>query len=1078
MTRGEGRLNDLADDGDVMDEPAGAQPRPRRRMRRIAATSGFALALVAGGLWLARAPIADNFLAGELAGRGVQGRYQITRIGPRTQRIDNLVIGDPRRPDLTARFIEIDLVWGLSGPRISRLQASGVRLSARMSGGQLDLGQFGRLFEGGGGPARLPDWIVALEDARAEITTEMGRIIIGLDGQGALRSGFVGKLNLAAPTLRAGDCATTALMAPLTLGTESERILIKGPVSSQDVLCAETGLRVAAPELDVNLRSDLGLTEVSGALTLRSDRAAQAGRALRQVTGLVTFSGSGEELRGSAAIAAESAAFDGLEAAGTRVGGNFALRPMRRDRALAWQGMATLDNARIARLIDLDRFEGSMAGTPAGPLASKLARAIERLGVANRIELGGQLNMLGARGNARIDRLALSAASGARIENWEGSVLRLDWPGGLRASGRIDMRGGGLPEGHFRFSMDDRGGLRGTARLAPYGDGTARLALAPVAFALDARGHAQIRTVVSLDGPLPDGAVTGLTMPIDAGIAPDGALRLAGDCAPLRWTRLRTAGLTLDPASLRVCGLADGRVEVGPIALAGRLGESALAFSAASARYSLATGRFDIAAPDLRIGAGESPVRMAAQRLTGAAASTGGFAGSIEQGAARIGTVPLDLMQIAGEWRFARARLDMAGALRVRDTQAERRFDPLGGRDVRLTLADGQIEARGMLAHPVRQVPIATVTIRHALGTGQGEALIALDGLRFGRALQPDDLTPFALGIVANVEGVVEGGGRIRWDGQQVRSDGRFRTSDMSFAAAFGPVTGFATDIGFVDLLGLRTGPGQVMTMASVNPGIDVRDGTIRYALRSGEQAVIEGGQWPFSGGTLELLPAILDLDARKPRHLTFRVVGLDAGAFINTLELDNISATGTFDGLLPMIFDAHGGRVAGGLLVARQQGNPPLVLSTTEGLTVPCDPTRQSGRLAYVGEVSNADLGAFGKLAFDALKNLRYRCLAIQLDGAIDGEFVTRLSINGINQGTEEARRSFLARPFLGLPFIFNVRIEAPFRGLLNTANGLADPGKLISGSLGNRFAPADEGESILAVQPPDSDKTIEGDR
>ncbi len=138
--------------------------------------------------------------------------------------------------------------------------------------------------------------------------------------------------------------------------------------------------------------------------------------------------------------------------------------------------------------------------------------------------------------------------------------------------------------------------------------------------------------------------------------------------------------------------------------------------------------------------------------------------------------------------------------------------------------------------------------------------------------------------------------------------------------------------------------------------------------------------------------------------------------------------------------------------------------------LNVPCDETRQSGNLSYVGDVSNADLNAFSKLAFDALKNLRYRCLAIMLDGALDGEFVTRLSINGINQGTEEARKSFIARPFLGLPFVFNVRIEAPFRGLLSTAAGLADPSVAIHNSLSEQLDEA--ARDGVAVQPPDSDK------
>jgi len=467
-------------------------------------------------------------------------------------------------------------------------------------------------------------------------------------------------------------------------------------------------------------------------------------------------------------------------------------------------------------------------------------------------------------------------------------------------------------------------------------------------------------------------------------------------------------------------------------------------------------------------------VRLAASSLQGGTRAEGGLEGTIIAGQGRIGTVPLDLTQIDGRWTFAKSRLDVTGSMRVSDTQAEPRFNPVTAESVKLSLIDNKILATATLVQPQRAIKVASVTIRHDLSNGAGRADIALDKLRFGDAIQPDDLTPLALGVVANVNGVVEGKGQIRWTGSDVTSDGIFSTQGMSLAAAFGPVTGLSTTMAFTDLLGLRTAPEQVVTLDSVNPGIDVRDGTIRYQLLSSEQARIISGRWPFSGGVLELMPATLELDSRKARNLTFRVVGMDAGAFINTLELENISATGTFDGLLPMVFDQNGGRIEGGLLVARQLGNAPLYLETTQGLNIPCDPTRQSGRLSYVGEVSNAQLGTFGKLAFDALKNLRYRCLAVMLDGAIDGEFLTRLSINGVNQGTEEARKSFIARPFLGLPFIFNIRIEAPFRGLLNTATGLADPSKLISGALGDQFAPVDTPSSV--IQAPDSDEIIKG--
>jgi len=723
----------------------------------------------------------------------------------------------------------------------------------------------------------------------------------------------------------------------------------------------------------------------------------------------------------------------------------------------------------------LSALASAADGTPLGPLAARLAGAIEAIGRSNRIELGGQLNLLGERGNARIDRLALSSASGARIENWEGSMVRLDWPGGLRASGRIDMRGGGLPEGRIDFALDEQGDVRGTATLEAFEAGDARLALSPVNFSLGMGGQVRVRTEATLDGPLPGGGVRGVHMPIDARMSSSGAFSLAGNCVPLRWRSLAMSGLMLDPATLRVCGLSDGTLALDDVALTGKLGENPLLFRTASARYALASGRFALAEPEVQIGEGETPVRMAATRLVGETSGSGGFGGTIEGGRGRIAAVPLDLSDIDGRWTFAEGRLAVEGDLRVADTQADRRFNPLAAEQVRLTLEDNRINTTGVLMHPERRARVADVVIRHDLSSGAGQADLALDSLRFGNALQPDDLTPLALGVVANVEGVVEGEGQIRWTGEEVTSTGVFSTKDMAFAAAFGPVEGLATTIRFADLLGLRSEEGQVLTVDSVNPGIDVRDGTIRYALRSNEEAVIEGGRWPFSGGMLELMPAPLALDSRQPRYLTFRVVGLEAGAFINTLELENISATGVFDGLLPMVFDHNGGRIVGGLLIARQQGDEPRYLTTTEGLSIPCDPQRQAGDLSYVGEVSNAQLNAVSRLAFDALKNLRYRCLAIRLDGAIDGEFVTQVSINGINQGTDEARKSFLARPFLGLPFIFNVRIEAPFRGLLNTASGLADPTKLISGSLGDQFKPAQPDEGGLAVQPPDSDKGIE---
>jgi hypothetical protein len=1058
-------------DGPAEDEWVDRRERRLRRARQIGGGVAVLLALGAGALWLAREPIADSFIAGELAARGVQGRYQITRIGPRTQRLENLVIGDPRRPDLTVRLVEVDIGWGFTGARIARVQASGVQLRGRLHDGALDLGQVGRLLEGGAGEAELPDWRVQIDDARADIDSDYGMLVMSMDGSGPMRSGFIGTLGLSAPSLAAGDCTLDRLIAPMDLTTERGQIVIDGPIQSRALVCKGADVHLAMPRLKVNLRGDLALKDVSGAVTFNADGAQQQRRSLGPLNGLLTFKGSGDELRGSAALSTLQAEGDGVALGMAKLGGSFVARPSGRERALAWQGDATVEDIRPADGVDLTGLMRAAMGTPLEPLARKLAEAVVKIGKDNRLVLVGKLNMIGTRGNASVETVNLTSASGARIATAPGSAARVQWPdGGAQAAGTLTIAGGGLPEGRNSLASDATGRMNGTATLAEYRAGSARLALTPVQFSLGGNGGGQFRTRVTLDGPLPDGALTGLTVPVDARLLPGGGIRLAEDCAPVRWQSLRLSGMALHPGNLRLCGIADGRLEVGALALAGTMGDSPLALSAASAHYGLADGSFEVNAPSVSIGDAEAPVRFAALNVTGGRTEAGAIAGTIEGGAGRIGTVPLDLSDIAGQWTFADGKLALDGALQVSDTATERRFNPLAGRDVHLTFADGRIDATGMLVHPGRNAAVAAVTIHHMLASGEGRALLKLDRLTFGRALQPDDLTPLALGVVANVTGVVEGEGRINWTGDAVTSDGIFSTKDMALAAAFGPVEGLSTTIRFTDLLGLRTAPGQVVTLATVNPGIEVHDGVIRYALISNEQAVIEGGHWPFSGGDLELMPSTLELDARKPRLLTFRVVGLDAGAFINTLELDNISATGTFDGLLPMIFDATGGRIDGGLLVARQQGNPPLILTSTAGLSVPCDESRQSGNLSYVGDVSNADLNAFSKLAFDALKNLRYRCLAIMLDGALDGEFVTRLSINGINQGTEEARKSFIARPFLGLPFIFNVRIEAPFRGLLSTAAGLADPSVAIHNSLSEQFDEA--ARDGVAVQPLDSDK------
>ncbi len=200
----------------------------------------------------------------------------------------------------------------------------------------------------------------------------------------------------------------------------------------------------------------------------------------------------------------------------------------------------------------------------------------------------------------------------------------------------------------------------------------------------------------------------------------------------------------------------------------------------------------------------------------------------------------------------------------------------------------------------------------------------------------------------------------------------------------------------------------------------------------------------------------ILDFSKPTAKTLTFRVTGLDAANFIQQMEFDNIAATGRFDGVVPMVFDDAGGRIVAGHLVARAEG----------------------GTLSYIGELTDRDLGAYGKLAFDALKSLRYDKFVMDLDGSLDGEFLTKIELDGIARDISagppagSGLRAMIVRRALGqiamIPFEFNIAIRGPFRTLMATARSLEDPSLLIQSAL----PPELQGKPLTTnVQPKESE-------
>src|SRR5437762_6377271 len=146
-------------------------------------------------VWVERRPIATHFLKGEFERRRVQATYHLDRVGLRTQEVHDLVIGDPKRPDLTARhaIIQMRLKWDGSF-EVYRIVARGVRLRGRLVHGRISWGQIDRMLPPPTNkPFALPSFAVDISDSSVALATPYGPVGLAIEGRGKLSGGFAGR---------------------------------------------------------------------------------------------------------------------------------------------------------------------------------------------------------------------------------------------------------------------------------------------------------------------------------------------------------------------------------------------------------------------------------------------------------------------------------------------------------------------------------------------------------------------------------------------------------------------------------------------------------------------------------------------------------------------------------------------------------------------------------------------------------------------------------------------------------------------------------------------------------------------
>ncbi|RPF70624.1 intermembrane phospholipid transport protein YdbH family protein [Aurantiacibacter spongiae] len=1015
---------------------AAQENRPQGRKRRIVRNAfRVVVALLAVAVllaWFARYRIADDLIADAFRDAGVRATYDIESISPGRQVVANIVVGDPAQPDLTVERLELLTTPRFGLPDIRQLRVSGARLYGSWRGGQLSFGALDPLlFTGEDKPFRLPDVNLALADGRALIASDYGRIGLSLSGEGRLRDGFTGELAAVSDALAAGECAAERTTLYGTVSVDSERPHFTGPLRFDRFACPDSQIAMRDAAVQLDLTADARLTHVAADFAARTGGVELASARANGLTGGGEASWRDGVLTARydlelGAVATPPARMDALALEGRlRASDDFAR--METDGDLRGTG--------VAMGLDLDRTLGDVAEATRGTL---LAPLLDRTGLNLARELRGGSSVTARYTLRRMDGATAIAIPEARLRGASGdTVLALSRgqiapgaAGAPRLAGNFATGGDGLPRITGRMERAAGGALTMNLAMREYASGRSRLAIPRLSLKQDAGGGVTLDGEILASGPLPGGAVRGLVLPVDGRIAADGRLALWDGCRDVRFDRLAFSNLTLERQSLTLCpqpGVPILRYGANGLQLAagatsldlrGRLAETPIALRSGAVGFAwpgaLVARDLDVALGPPATAQGfaiaDLTANLSAPRLGGEFSGTDVF----------LASVPLDVTGARGTWSYADDRLGLSqAAFTLADRQEDARFEPLVARDAALTLAGNVIAADALLREPETDAAIARAAVVHDLGTGTGHADLTVDGVAFDANLQPLDLTHLALGVIANVRGTVSGEGRIDWTAQGLTSSGRFGSDSLDFAAAFGPVQGASGTVVFTDLLGLSTAPGQTLAVASVNPGIEVYDGTVAFQLRGGEVLAIEGGRWPFMGGTLIMRPVDITLGAEETRTYTMEIVGLEAARFIERTGIANIAATGTFDGVIPIVFDITGdGRLENGRLVSRPPG----------------------GHIAYVGDLTYADMSIYANYAFSALRDLQYDRMEIGMNGPLTGELVTQVRFAGIRQGPE-AERNIVTRVLADLPIELRINIRAPFYGLINSLRSIQDP-------------------------------------
>jgi hypothetical protein len=285
--------------------------------------------------------------------------------------------------------------------------------------------------------------------------------------------------------------------------------------------------------------------------------------------------------------------------------------------------------------------------------------------------------------------------------------------------------------------------------------------------------------------------------------------------------------------------------------------------------------------------------------------------------------------------------------------------------------------------------------------TRSGSARLRLHGLDFDpKGLRPAQLVPQLKGVFVSVRGSLEAVANLRWRDGVPQGEMDLVVRDLDLSTEAGAVEQLNAAVHLEGPWPPSTPPGQLLSMARVDIGLELTEGLVAFRLRRDGSLDLESAEWKFAGGTVRA-QGHLDLAAEQQ---TFRLAfdAVDLATLLRLVNLSGLSGEGSLDGELPLVrtgsrYEIRGGRLSGspGGGTIRWQADPNLaaVAASTPGLDT----------------------------VVEALPNFHYQKLELKLDGDPAGDVLVNLHLAGSNPDYLD-----------GHPVELNLNVEATLGDLL----------------------------------------------